>query len=253
MKDYENMSEEELELLNFKYIECCDFYKLLNNDYVTKIEYKHLINEPTDSPILLVVLNIMLFKTIVIYVENPYTSFKYTTNFDGNVDIIDSFAVGETLIIPNKINNKQVTTIHGVSCDHLLGVDEIIIESGISYLDVRCFNGGSFGRVVLPDSLVRIGARAFQGCKNICNVTIPNKIECIENNVFENCHYLTIIHIPKSVTRIEEGAFYNCINLGYVYYEGTPEEWKKIDISPSNEILDKCYIYYNKYTTDNMR
>ena len=38
------------------------------------------------------------------------------------------------------------------------------------------------------------------------------------------------ITIPKCVKRIEENAFKKCERLEDVYYEGTLEEWRKIDI-----------------------
>ena len=47
---------------------------------------------------------------------------------------------------------------------------------------------------------------------------------------FSGCVNLKRITIPKSITRIEENAFRGCDSLEDVYYEGSLEEWRKIDI-----------------------
>ncbi len=52
----------------------------------------------------------------------------------------------------------------------------------------------------------------------------------ITSESFSGCVNLKRITIPKSVTRIEENAFKDCDSLEDVYYEGTLEEWRKIDI-----------------------
>ena len=52
----------------------------------------------------------------------------------------------------------------------------------------------------------------------------------ISSESFSGCVKLKRITIPKSITRIEENAFRGCDSLEDVYYEGTLEEWRKIDI-----------------------
>ena len=44
--------------------------------------------------------------------------------------------------------------------------------------------------IVIPDSVQRIGERAFSGCDNITNVTIPDSVTSICNSVFAKCNNL---------------------------------------------------------------
>ena len=72
---------------------------------------------------------------------------------------------------------------------------------------------------------------------------IPDSVKVIKNNVFTET--LETVIIPKSVENIELDAFSKCINLEYVYYEGTIEDWCKIkfDSVKSNPMYHAKYFY----------
>lgn len=60
-------------------------------------------------------------------------------------------------------------------------------------------------------------------------MTIPDGILSIETMAFMNCHSLQEITLPKSVKTIRPYAFSKCINLHKIIYEGTLDDWKKLD------------------------
>ncbi|MBP3760556.1 MAG: leucine-rich repeat protein [Ruminococcus sp.] len=72
---------------------------------------------------------------------------------------------------------------------------------------------GSGGDVVIPNSVTRIGDKAFYGCKSLKSVVIPNSVTRIGESAFDSCENLESVDIPNSVTSIEGAAFYNCENL----------------------------------------
>lgn len=80
---------------------------------------------------------------------------------------------------------------------------------------------------------------------NIKEITIPNNINIIGWSAFADCEDLKSIHIPKSVISINELAFDNCYNLTDIYYEGSKEDWDKIEIEENNEPLFDANIHYN--------
>lgn len=55
--------------------------------------------------------------------------------------------------------------------------------------------------IVIPDSVQRIGERAFSGCDNITNVTIPDSVTSIGGSAFAGCSNLENITIPNSVQK----------------------------------------------------
>jgi len=78
----------------------------------------------------------------------------------------------------------------------------------------------SIKRVVIENTVTRIGQFAFWGCVNLVEVEFiePSSVESIGENAFFLCK-LSAIKIPNSVERIGNSAFNNCqrlhdVNLG---------------------------------------
>lgn len=118
-------------------------------------------------------------------------------------------------MIPSSIDGHVVTTIVSGSTDY--------VRDGLIYYDR---DGFAFLRDVkkikIPDTVVSIGGNAFYYCDN-----------------------LEVIQIPATVTQIGDSAFSMCRSLNTVYYEGTEEQWKLINIGSSNTELTEANIIYN--------
>ena len=77
---------------------------------------------------------------------------------------------------------------------------------------VSRINSENNGELILPEELVRIGARAFYDC-HIIKVVIPDKTESIGAWAFHNCDYLLDVEIGSGITTISDNAFENSENL----------------------------------------
>ncbi len=96
------------------------------------------------------------------------------------------------------------------------------------------------GIVKIPDHIVNkagcrvpviaINKNTFAGHDRITDIVLPSGIERIPAGAFSGCSGLRRITIPGMVKTIQEGAFAGCDNLEDVYYEGTREEWKNVNI-----------------------
>lgn len=69
------------------------------------------------------------------------------------------------------------------------------------------------GKVVIPDSVRRIGKYAFSDCTNLTSIEIPNSVTEIGDFAFYGCTALASIVIPDSVRRIGRDAFKLCNGL----------------------------------------
>ena len=89
---------------------------------------------------------------------------------------------------------------------------EFIVPSSVKKINENAFGGSLFSRVVLPDDLEIIEARAFQW-SNITSITIGNSVTRIEEYTFEDCGQLVSVTIGDKVSVIEDYAFSGCASL----------------------------------------
>ena len=82
-----------------------------------------------------------------------------------------------------------------------------IIETNSNTLIAGC------ATTILPESVTKIGNKAYVCCSGLTSITIPESVTMIEGYAFYNCISLTSITIPESMKKIEEGAFYGCSSL----------------------------------------
>ena len=64
--------------------------------------------------------------------------------------------------------------------------------------------------VIIPGSVIEIGASAFDTCPMLSSVSILDGVKVIGNAAFHRCRALEGIVIPDSVTLIDQNAFYEC-------------------------------------------
>lgn len=79
-------------------------------------------------------------------------------------------------------------------------------------------------RVVLPDSIVSIGDKAFSYCVNLKSVNIPNGVRTIGNDAFEFCLSLETVELPNGLTAIGDKAFFYCQSLSSLSLPNTVTE-----------------------------
>lgn len=101
--------------------------------------------------------------------------------------------------------------------------------------DFPCANGlllayqGKGGDVVVPETVTRLDSFAFSENDAITSIVLPNSITKMEIMVIDRCANLKSITIPASVTSIDSYAISDCNSLKDVYYQGSQEQWAKID------------------------
>lgn len=79
-----------------------------------------------------------------------------------------------------------------------------IIRSKDNTLIVGC------GNTVIPNTIEKIGVRAFAGRKNLTSISIPNSVLRIEGEVFYDCENLSEVILPEDLISIGTSAFMGC-------------------------------------------
>ena len=83
--------------------------------------------------------------------------------------------------------------------------------------------------VTIPNSVTTIGSSAFSGCSLLVHISLPKNVISVGSYAFSGCRMLGSLNIPNSVTTIGSYVFQNCSNIEKIYYEGSKEQWNKIE------------------------
>ena len=123
-------------------------------------------------------------------------------------------------------------------------IKSVIINVGVTTIGYNafydCYNLTS---ITIGDSVTDIVGKAFNG-SSVENIILSDNMTKITYASFANCDNLKSITIPKSITLVEAYSFDYSNNLESVYYEGSEEEWKKVEILEGNDPLLNAKIYF---------
>ena len=149
---------------------------------------------------------------------------KYTVNDDGITCTITKSDIGTdtVLLIPEYIDGYKVTRI---------GYEAFKKNKNIK-------------TVYLPDTVTHLDHACFSECSNLYEIQLPASIEYIDTWVFNNTNITTDFIIPKTLTHIGANTFVSVPGLTDVYYEGTEEEWAKINIGSGNGYFTDAERHY---------
>ena len=170
--------------------------------------------------------------------------FRNCSNMQYNQD-------GELLYIGND-SNPYVCVIDTTTDS----VTEINVASGCKVIANSAFaNRKQAKSATIPEGVVTIGKSAFNNCQKLSSVSFPNSLEVIGESAFvfatlrevtltgnvknigkwafSNCYYIQTITLGSNVETIGYVAFAGCQFLESFTYQGTMEEWNKININTS--------------------
>lgn len=129
-------------------------------------------------------------------------------------------------------NNKYYTSIDGVlytknlseliACPKLR--ETLTIPDGVQVINpYSCSYMPNLISVKMPNSVYRIGDRAFTDCQKLSNINLSENIVYLDEMAFFNCLGLFSISLPMSVRSLGDNALSGCENLESIYcYAVTP-------------------------------
>lgn len=89
----------------------------------------------------------------------------------------------------------------------------VIVPTTVNEIYLQAFAGSSIESIKIPNSVTKIGGRAFEDCRQLVSVVLPDSIDTLNNGTFLRCWSLTDIHLPESLSSIESGVFWECHSL----------------------------------------
>ncbi len=148
----------------------------------------------------------------------------------------DLYLNGELVIevaIPQGVARIGEYTFEGCK-----SITNVTVPKSVMFIDDCAFiNCSSLTNIDILGKNVDIGSSAFANCDSLEDFMFPEGTTSISNYIFESCSSLKTVTIPDTVTGIGSWAFMGCWSLEKVYYYGTKEEWKLINIEYGNDSL----------------
>lgn len=177
----------------------------------------------------------------------PTECFYYSKNLEtvilGNkVKKIEGFVFGHTaiksIVIPNSVTSIEYSCFNDCKqleklklsdnitvlpsnfiygCKNLTSLD---LPKSLKRIRNNAFSGCHLEKIILPNSVNKIGKYAFSYVRHTKEIKLPNSLKYIRDELFYECNSLEKITIGKKVKYIGESAFAYCKNLKSITIPG---------------------------------
>ena len=149
---------------------------------------------------------------------------------------------------------QTVTTIAQHAFQNCGFLEDIMISASVTEIGKDALDGCNMDSIVVhanntkysSDGKVLFNKEKTElivcPCKSLGEYVIPETVTVIRETAFLYSG-VTAVHIPAAMTTICSRAFQHA-NLTDVYYDGTQEEWERIDISGGNDELFSATLHF---------
>ncbi len=164
---------------------------------------------------------------------------------EDGVSSIGAFAFSGCSGLTEVFIPESVTSIGGGAFYECSALERISLpERVVSIGAVAFYRCSSLKHISLPDSVTSIGNWIFEGCTSLTDAEIGSGLTEISYTAFLDCASLAGVSIPESVTFISGYAFHRCTALTDVYYGGSEDAWRTVEISEyGNELLTSADLH----------
>ena len=182
--------------------------------------------------------------------ESPW---RYIIREDGTAAIAGYDGTETEILIPSEIGGHPVVSIMDSAFYNHKGITGVSIPEGVNSIGASAFSWcQNLTKIEIPETVISIGDSAFSWCTSLGEITIPDSVTSIGVSGFERCTALTIVKLPEGLTKIEDSLFERCTSLGdimvpekvsaigedafkhcqdlmLIRYNGTEEQWTKVN------------------------
>lgn len=204
-----------------------DYSLTLISESITAWESDLVSHDATSKEYVIVEATPGALKDSIIAAGKDYTQLK-NLKITGEIDSRDFYFMRDEMDALQALNLKEVKIkafgrepIYGIGCN------EDQIPASAFYNNSTSSGKKNLTRIILPDILKSIGARAFYGCQNLTgSLVIPEGVIDIQQGAFNGCRSLTgSLSLPSTLKYIgnaqtEDGEFSEDKDEDIDYYNG---------------------------------
>lgn len=122
--------------------------------------------------------------------------------------------------------------------------DITIPEGVVSRLDGAFNRCDSLKEITIPSSVEVVGYHSISYCSSLEAVVFEEGVTELMDYAVVGCISLKSVTLPSTIEKIGFRAFTEDTQLQDVYYNGTQEEWKAIEIAEENEPLLNATVHF---------
>lgn len=141
-----------------------------------------------------------------------------------------------------------VTEIGCGAFDECKNLKRVNIPGTVEWIEEYAFDGSLINHIDIPGSVRLIDDRAFGNCKNLTGVILEDGVRDVMYSVFVGCENLESISLTNSVQTIGDGVFSECAKLKNVYFKGTKDDFKQINLGTENDSFTNANICFDTNT-----
>lgn len=185
---------------------------------------------------------------------------EFRSNADGSATVAGLGSCADKVLkIPSKSpSGEPVTSIGDNAFSGVTAIDEVILPESIVTIGAYAFKSSSIKSVTIGSSVMSIGTGAFAKCTSLSEIKVSgaNALFTSENGILYSRDMTELIcypsgksdtsyTIPASVTEIRSMALSSVPALKKIYFDGNAAKWKAIYIGSGNDVLDLITVEVN--------
>lgn len=189
--------------------------------------------------------------------EKLSDSLSFSIGSDGRATVIGLGSCTDKVVrIPAiTADGVPVTAIADSAFAYAGGIDEVVMPSSIVSIGANAFRGSSIKAVSIGSSVMSIGKGAFADCRNLPSIDVDgaNPMYASRSGVLFNRDMTVLLcypsgrqdstyTIPKSVSEIGSMAFFSCNALKKIKYDGNEKEWQRVTVGSGNTLFDSLSV-----------
>ena len=118
---------------------------------------------------------------------------------------------------------------------------EVVLPSSVKKIGACAFDGNQKMQMINLENVQEIGDTAFQGCKALTQLQL-NSAKSIEQYAFNSCSKVQYLTLGQADVQVGEAAFV-CRNLKTVCYAGTKDGWSAICASEDRRLKQVTAVH----------
>ncbi len=172
----------------------------------------------------------------------------HSVYYDG--DIEDWSRIDFKSVLSNPVSNANSVYFKNKKRDEFYLVDKLVFPKRKMKIKDYTFSGFKDVReIVMHENIKRIGARAFNHCRNVTVLNLPKFLQHIGKGAFMGMSALETVEVHNHIKKIDEDAFPCVSEISRVVFHGTLSDWISIDFcdlesTPMNKRSMPCKFYF---------